>query len=324
MAALQPARARALLAGTALLLASAVAAQEFPGRPVRVLVGYGPGSPVDLAARSFGQPLAKYLGQPVVIDNRAGASGLLAHQQNATAEASGHTLLFAASPAQTIVPHLQKELNFDPVKDYTPITSVAVYALALVVNKSLPVKNISELVARAKAEPGKLTYASAGMGSSNHLAAELLASRTGTSMLHVPYKDSAAAITDVISGRVAFMFSSAGDVVPYANAGNVSVLAVTSKARNAALPNTPTMIESGLANFDITGWFALEGPPRLPAAVVARLNKAARDALAEPELVKALNARGLDVAGSTAEQLGAQVQADFTLWGGVARSAKLK
>lgn len=318
----------ATLAATATLFLSAAihaqTAQSYPARAVRMIVGYAPGGPVDTAARRIAPHLQKELGQSVIVENRPGASGVVGSDFVAKAEPDGYVLVFTASPTQTMSPHLQKSMPFDPLKDYTPVSLVVGFATVLVVGKDFPAASVSQLIAYAKANPEKVSFGSAGIGASNHLAGELLKKLSGTEMLHVPYKGNAPALTDVIGGKLSFMFNSVGDSLGFVGGGQLRALAVSSKERSRAMPAVPTMIEAGLPGFDVTAWYALEGPPKMPPAVVARLNTAVRNALANPGLARQFFDIGYDVMPSSPEELSARVKADYDLWGGVARGLKLE
>jgi len=317
-----------LVRGT-LLLALAMAspawaqAPAYPSKAVRVFVGYAAGGPVDNAFRRIAPAFSKELGQSVVIENRAGAGGVLAADAVAKAEPDGYTLIFQASPTVTMTPHMMKSVPFDPIKDFTPISMVVGFATTLVVNKDFPARNLQQLIAYARANPGKVSYGSAGIGASNHLSGELLAKRANLTMIHAPYKGNALALTDVISGQLSFMFNSIGDSVGFLEKGQLRALAVSSKARSRVLPDVPTMIESGVPDFDVTAWYALQAPPRLPRPIVNRLNTAIGRALADPTVAKQFHDIGYDVMPGTPEELAATVQADFERWGPVARSIKI-
>ena len=311
------------LSAFSVLGGGAALAQAYPAKPIRLMVGYAAGGPVDNAARKLGPALAAELGQTVVIENRGGASGVLGADAIAKAEPDGYFLILQASPTQVMVPHITKSLPFDPVKDFTPISGVVGFATVLVVGKGLPVSNVQQLVAYARANPGKLSFGSAGIGASNHLAGELLAAKTDTQMLHVPYKGNALALTDVISGQISFMFNSVGDSLGFLKSGQVRGLAVGSKARSRVLPDVPTLIESGIPDFDVTAWYALEGPPRLPRAIQMRLNAAVVKVMNDPALSKAFYDLGYDPMPSTPEELQSRIQSDFERWRVVGRRIKI-
>lgn len=316
---------RRVLAAAALgVVAVGAQAQTYPAKPIRVLVGYAAGGPVDNALRRIVPALQKELGQSIVVDNRGGAGGVVAADIVAKAEPDGYTLIFMASPTQVMTPHMMKSMPFDPIKDFTPISMAVGFATVLLVNKDFPARNFAELVAYAKANPNKVSFGSAGVGSSNHLASELLKKETGVQMLHVPYKGNALALNDVIGGQISFMFNSIGDSLPHVAGGKVRAIVVSSKGRNHALPNVPTVAESGLPNFDVTAWYALEGPARLPAQIVARLNTAMRNVLAEPSMTKQFSDIGYDVIPSTPDELRRIIQDDYERWSPVARGINLE
>ena len=292
--------------------------------PLRLLVGYAPGGPVDAGARSFAPVLARELGRNVLVENRPGAAGVLAADAVSKAAADGNLLYFAASPSLTISPHVQKAMTLDPARDLTPISPLLSYANALVVNKDLPFQNLEQLVAFAKANPNKLFYGSAGVGASNHLSGELLAVVTGTKLTHVPYKGNAPAMTDVIGGQLSMMFDITSTARNFIQSGRVRALAVTSRERNASLPTVPTMREAGVPGYEVIGWYGLYGPARLATEIVARLNAAANRALADADLRKTWQDQGYDLWPGKPEVLGAQAAKDFELWRGVTKDMKFE
>jgi tripartite-type tricarboxylate transporter receptor subunit TctC len=306
-----------LAAGAALPLCAT--AQEYPVRPITLLVGYAPGGPVDAAARIMVPALEKRLGQPVVIDNRGGASGTIAAGAIAKAAPDGYTLFFAASATQTISPHVQKRLPYDSLKDYTPIALLVNAPNVLIVNKDKAIPSLSALVALAKAQPGKVSFGSAGPGASNHLAGELLRKLTGTEMLHVAYKGNAPAMTDVMGGQITFMFDAVSTGAAAVGGKRVAALAVTSAQRHPLLPDVPTMAEAGIPNFPEGSFYALEGPPGLPAPVVARLNAAVRAVLADPAVARRLVDAGYEITPSSPDELATRVRSEYERWGQVAQ-----
>jgi tripartite-type tricarboxylate transporter receptor subunit TctC len=289
---------------------------------VRLVVGYAPGGPVDGGARSFAPVLARELGRPVVVDNKPGAAGMLGADAVAKAAPDGLTLYFGASPTLTISPHVMKSLPLDPSRDLVAVAPLLTYANVLVVNKDLPFQTLEQLVAHAKANPAKLFYGSAGMGASNHLSGELLAAVTGTKLSHVPYKGNAPAMTDVIGGQLSMMFDITSTARNFIQAGRVRALAVTSRERNASLPNVPTMREAGVPNYEVVGWYGLYGPARLAPELVARLNAAVQRALADPELRTLWQGQGYDLWAGKPDALAAQQARDFELWRGVTKDIK--
>jgi len=323
---LLPRRAAAALLLAALALPAALQAQTAHNtaasankQPIKLLVGYAPGGPVDAAARLFAPYFAQALGQTVMVDNKPGAGGVLAGDAVAKSAPNGLTIFFAGSPTMTISPHILGTLPFDPSKDLVPIAPILSYANVLVVNKDLPFRNVAELVAYAKAHPGQLSYGSAGIGSSNHLSGELFAARTGTQLTHIPYKGNAPAMTDVIGGQISMMFDIIGSARNYIASGRVRPLAVTSRERNASLPQVPSMQEAGVADYDVGGWIGLYGPAKMPAELVARYSEAARRALAQDELRRKLVEQGYDVWSGSAQALAERAARDFRLWGSVAK-----
>ncbi|HEU0205016.1 MAG TPA: tripartite tricarboxylate transporter substrate binding protein [Burkholderiaceae bacterium] len=319
---------RARLVGTAALFGALLVAGAPPAgaqqKVVRLLVGYAAGGPVDTAARHFAQAFAHELGATVIVENRAGAGGVLAGDAVAKAAPDGNTIFFAASPTLTISPHVQKKMPFDPAKDLTPVAPVLSYANVLVVNKDLPFTNVAELIAFAKANPGKVSYGSAGVGASNHLSGELFAHQTKTQMLHVPYKGNAPAMNDVMGGRLTMMFDIVGSAKTFIEGGQVRALAVTSRGRNPSLPNVPTMREMGLPEYEVGGWFALYGPPGLPADVVSRLNEATRKAVANKEFGARLVQLGYEPWSGSPQTLAAQQKKDFALWSTVTQGIEIE
>ncbi|WP_334188743.1 Bug family tripartite tricarboxylate transporter substrate binding protein [Noviherbaspirillum sp.] len=312
----------AVLVSSAAVVPLAAHAQS--GQPVKLLVGYAAGGPVDTAARQFAVAFSKALDMNVIVENRPGVSGALAGAAVSKSEADAQMLYFAASPTLTITPHVVRSMPFDPQKGLTPVAPILSYANVLVVNKDQPFKTIPELITYARANPGKVTFGSAGMGASNHLSGELLAQRTGTQLVHIPYKGNAPAMTDVISGQISMMFDIIGTARNYISAGRVNVLAVTSPGRNASLPNVPSMQEAGIAGYDVQGWYALYAPPGLPADRLARYQDATRKALASEELKQKLIEQGYDLWSGTAQDVSDRVRNELALWATVTKGMKFE
>jgi tripartite-type tricarboxylate transporter receptor subunit TctC len=315
-------RRTALAVAALALMASHASAQV--STPVRLVVGYAAGGPVDATARLFAPVFARELGTQVIVENRPGASGNVAGASVAKAAPDGLTLFFAASPTLTISPNIYKKMPFDPATDLTPVAPLVSYANVLVVNKDLPFRNVGELLAYAKANPGKLGYGSAGTGASNHLSGELLAAQSQTQLMHVPYKGNAPAMTDVIGGQIGMMFDIVSTARGYVAGGRVRALAVTSRERNPALPDVPTMRESGLPNFEVVGWYGLYAPPKLPAALATRYADAARKALASDELKVLWTDQGYDRWPGTAETMAAQASRERAMWATVAKGINVE
>ena len=314
---------RAVL-GAALALAAGVHAQT-PQLPpqVRLVVGYSAGGPVDLAARTVAPYLSRELGVPVLVENRPGANGAIAGDSVVKAAPDGSVLWFAASPTVTISPHLMK-MPFEPARDVVALSGILSYYNVLVVNKDVPFKSLAELIEYAKANPGKVTYGSAGTGGSNHLAGELLAERTSAKLLHVPYKGSAPALADVMGGQITMMFDVIGSSRPHIAGGTVRALAVTSPKRSPLLPDVPTMDESGVKDCDVGGWFAVYGPQKIAAPLAARLTRAIGNAMKEPELKAKMEAAGYEVwAGSPAE-MEQRASRERGIWASVTKGLKIE
>ncbi|MBS0509121.1 MAG: tripartite tricarboxylate transporter substrate binding protein [Proteobacteria bacterium] len=308
--------ALATLALTPLALAPMHAAAQ-DGQPVRLIVGYAAGGPVDQAARLFAPALGKELGQSVIVENKTGANATIAGAEVMRAKPDGLTLWYAASPTITISPNVMSKMPFDPAKDLAPVAPVLSYYNLLVVNNNEPYKNVQELVAYAKANPGKLAYGSAGVGASNHLGALLFAKRSGIEMNHIPYKGNAPAMTDVIGGQLSMMLDIISTASNYANAGKVRPLAVTSPQRNASLPDVPTFAESGiegLKGFDVGGWYGVYGPKGMAPELVAKLNKAVNAALAQPDLKKRYKELGYDEWTGDAQKLAERAAKERAMW----------
>ena len=307
----------ALSASSSLPLA-ALAQQDYPNRPVRIVVGFPAGGGTDVFARALAQALSASLGQQFLVDNKAGAGGIVASQSMQQTPADGYTLLMGSTSTQVVAPLLYTKRPYSTA-DFTPVAHVASVGIVLVAHPKAPFDNVAELVAYAKARPGQLNYASGGNGVTNHLAMELLKARTGTFLVHIPYRGSAPALTDVIAGQIPLMFDSIAASGPQVRTGKVKALGIAGLARVDALPGVPTISESGAAvglrDFDTPGWVAVYGPKGLPPAVVARLQAAIGQALASADVAQRFNAAGatpryLDAAGLTSYE-----QAETRKWG---------
>ena len=314
---------RSLLAIGLALFISGVSAQT-PPSTVKLIVGYVAGGPVDAAARVFAPVLSRELGQTVVVENRAGAGGAVAGQSVVKSAPNGSEIFFAASPTMTITPHVLKAMTFDPLKDMTPLAPILTYAKVLVINLNQPFKTLPELLAFAKANPGQLAYGSAGMGASNHLSGELFASRAGVSMTHIPYKGNAPAMTDVMGGQIQMMFDIIGGAKAFIDGGKVRPLAVTSKERNPALPQLPSMAELGVRDYDVGGWFGLYGPLGMSAELQQRIATATTKALQDPDLRKRWIDQGYVIWSSNGGELAERMRREHALWAEVTKGMKFE
>ncbi|EER58122.1 conserved hypothetical protein [Acidovorax delafieldii 2AN] len=307
--------ATAALALAPFALALPAAAQE--GQPLRLIVGYAAGGPVDQGARLFAPALSKELGVPVMVENKTGANATIAGTEVVRSKPDGLTLWFAASPTITISPNVMTKMPFDPAKDLTPVAPVLSYYNVLVVNNNEPYKSVRELVSYAKANPGKLAYGSAGVGGSNHLGALLFAKRSGIDMNHIPYKGNAPAMTDVMGGQLNMMLDIISTASNYIHSGKVRAIAVTSPQRNASLPDVPTFAESGiegLKGFDVGGWYGVYGPKGMAPELVAKLNKAVKAALAQPDLKKRYKELGYDEWTGAPQKLAERGAQERAMW----------
>ena len=293
---------------------SAFAQANWPDRPIKLIVGYAPGGPVDTTGRVFARYLSDELKQTVVVENRAGASGVIGADVTAKATPDGYTLNFVASPSLTISPIVQRSKLFNPRTDFTLISPIVNFANVLLIGPQIPAKNVAELVDFARKNPEKVSFGSAGFGGSNHLSAELLKQSTKTEMLHVPYKGNAPAMVDVIGGKVTFMFDITSTGKAFIDSGKARGLAVTSKERNPSLPNIPTMIEAGIPDFEVVGWFAVIGPKNIPQPIVAKLTAAVDAVKRNPEFIKTIEAGGYTLDKGNAKSLGATIDRDYKMW----------
>ncbi len=278
------------------------AAQTYPDKPVRVIVPVPAGGTPDVIARMVAPGLSNLLGQQLVIDNRGGAGGLIGAELAAKAIPDGYTLFFSSPGSLTILPHLHKHVNYDTLRDFLPVSLVSVGPFLLITHPSVPVKTVKELLALAKAEPGKLNYASAGSGAANHLAMELFKSMSGADLTHVPYKGAPQAVTDLIGGSMNLMFNSIPPVLQHIKAGRLRLIAVSSAKRSPQLPDVPTISEAGVPGYESITWFGLLTPAKTPPAIVARLHDALVKVVRAPDMKAQFELLGYDpVGGSPAE-----------------------
>lgn len=318
-------RALAALALVVMWVAPPAAAQgsSYPDRPIHLIVGFPPGGPVDVVARALGQELEKLLGQPVVIENRAGAGGIIGTEVVARAAPDGYTLLLATTTL-TIQETLYNNLSYSALRDFTPIAAIAAGPQVLIVNKDVPAKNLRELIALAKSKPGQLNYASPSTGGANHLAGEMLKTMAGIDVMHIPYKGGAPAETDLIGGRVTFMFASLPAALARVRAGQVRAIAVTSTKRVDAAPDIPTLAESGLPGFEVSSWYGVAGPAAMPRDVVMRLNSEVNKALSAVHMKERMVGLGVEGTPGTPEQFGDFLRKDTARWAKVIKESGAK
>jgi tripartite-type tricarboxylate transporter receptor subunit TctC len=309
--------ALAVLGAGMLALAPVVAQAQgaFPSKALTIVVPFSAGGTTDILARVVGQYMAKDLGQPVIIDNRAGAGGNIGAQMVARAAPDGYTLLMGTVGTHAINQSLYKKLGFDPIKDFAPITRVALVPNLLVANPSQPFKTVKELIAYAKANPGKVTFASSGSGTSIHLSGEMFQQMAGVEMQHIPYKGSAPALTDLLGGQTAVMFDNMPSVIGHVRAGKLRPIAVTTPNRSPAVPDVPTIAESGVPGYSATSWFGLLAPAGTPAPVMAKLHASILKALADPEVKKKLAEQGAEPHGEKPEQFAEFIRSETAKWG---------
>ncbi|MGZ8231141.1 MAG: Bug family tripartite tricarboxylate transporter substrate binding protein [Burkholderiales bacterium] len=301
---------------------TANAAEAYPTKPVRMVLPGPPGGGADLLARILGQKLTESLGRTIIIDNRPGAGGLLGMDIAAKASPDGYTIVMGNSGPNAVIP-VMRSTPYHPVRDLTPVSLVASTVNLLVVHPSTPAKSVSELVQYARSRPAELTFASGGNGQASHLAGELFKLNAKIAVLHVPYKGSGPAVTDLLAGRVGFMFANIPSVMPHANAGKLRVLAVTSAKRSKLLPQLPTMSESGLPGYESVQWYGVLGPAAMPQPIVARLNTAIVNAVQAPDVQEQLSKNGFDAIGSTPREFAAYIRAELDKWRKVVVAAKI-
>ena len=306
------------------LSAAGAAAQPYPSKPIRLVVPFPAGGTTDILAREVGQRLSLSLGQPVVIDNRPGAAGNIGSELVAKSAPDGYTLLMATVGTHAINPNLYARMPYDHVKDFAPVVLVAGVPNVLEVTPSLPVHSVADLIKLAKEKPGQINFASSGSGTSIHLSGELFKTMAGVDMTHVPYKGSAPAITDLIGGQVQVMFDNLPSSLQQIKAGKLRAIAVTSAQRAPALPDIPTIAESGLPGFEATSWFGIVAPAGTPPTIIARINADVNQWLQSPEAKEKLLAQGAVAAGGSPEQFAAYIHAETEKWARVVKASGAK
>ncbi len=314
---------RAAIAGALLPFAARAQAPEWPSRPVRFIVPYPPGGPTDIMGRIIAQAVQGPLGQPFVVENRAGANGLIGSEQAARVAPDGSTFLVNAS-AHVIVPHLTPNMPIDVLADFAPVTNIAAVPLWLVVNPALPVRSVAEFIAYARANPGRIAYASSSQGGAPHLAGELFKLMTGTDLVHVPYRGSGPAGQDLIAGTVQAMFDSVPASAGAVRDGRLRALGVTTRNRIAPFPDLPTIAEAGVPGYEISTWYGIWAPARTPPAIIARMQQAVATAARNPETRARFDALGAEPVADSPEDYARFVRAEFDRWGKLVRDARIK
>ncbi|MEO7726030.1 MAG: tripartite tricarboxylate transporter substrate binding protein [Burkholderiales bacterium] len=315
---------RTAIACAAVAFISAAAAQDYPNRPIRFIVPFPPGGGNDTMARMVGNKLTAALGQQFVIDNRSGAGGMIGAETAAHSAPDGYTLFLGGVASHGINPNLHPRLTYDPVKDFTPVCLIASAPLILVVHPAVQAKTVKELIQLAKAKPGQLNFASNGSGGSSHLAAELFKMMTGTEMVHVPYKGLSPALTDLLSGQVQLMFSSTVAILPLVRAARLRPLAMTSAKRSPAMPDLPTVAESGVAGYETASWYGVLAPAGTAKSVVELLNREIAKVVHMPDVRERLAGEGADPAGGTPAEFAAHIKRELARWAQVIKQAKIK
>ena len=321
-----PTLSRLLCLGLALLglVSTSVQAQNYPNKPIRLIVPFPPGGGNDVIARLIAQKLSDRFGQQVVVDNKAGANGIVGLQALMQSPADGYTLAVAAAGPMAVNPSLYDKLPYDPTKDFSPITNMVNYPLLLVVHPSVPVKTTLDLVNLAKAKPKQLFFASPGSGNSGHLAGELFNTMAQVQTVHVPYKGQGPALADLLTGQVQMLYSSIPSVLPQVRSGQLNALAVGSAKRLPSLPDIPTIAETGVPGYEAYSWVGIVAPAKTPKAIVTRLNQEIVDILKQKDVAEKLNQQGALPVGDTPEQFGAYIKAEIDKWGAVVRAANIK
>lgn len=307
----------------ALLICATALAQDYPSKPIRFIVPYAPGGSSDVLARTLGQKLAESLGQPLVVDNRPGAGSMVGTEVLARSAPDGYTIILSDMP-HTIVPSLNSRVPYDPVRDFSPISTIGVSPMFLFVHPAFEARSVKDLVALARAQPGRLPIASGGTGATTHLVAELLQASAGIKLVHVPYKGAGPAIADVVAGQVPITFTSMATAAPHVKAGKLRVLGVTSNKRLAAFPEVPTFEESGLSGLSFEHWWGVIAPAKTPPAVVAKLHGEIARALAAPDVRERFTNLAVEPRTNSPEAFRALIESDLARWAKVVRDAGIK
>lgn len=309
------------LAAAAAALPLAASAQNYPTKPITIVVPFAAGGTTDILARLVGQYLTTELGQPVVVENKAGAGGNIGAAYAAKAPADGHTLFMGTVGTHAINASLYKKLPYDPIKDFAPLSRVAMVPNLLVAHPSQPYKTVQEMIAYAKANPGKINFGSPGNGASPHLSGELFKSMTKVDMVHVPYKGSAPAVSDLLGGQISIMFDNLPSVIPHVRSGKLRAIAISTATRSADLPDVPTIAEAGVPGYEATSWFGMFAPAGTPAPVLAKISTALGKVLANAEVKKKIDDQGGEPANETPAQFADFIQKETIKWGKVVKES---
>ncbi|HEY0438498.1 MAG TPA: tripartite tricarboxylate transporter substrate binding protein [Xanthobacteraceae bacterium] len=311
------------LAAAMAFVAGPLMAQDYPSRPIRLIVPYAPGGGADTVARIVAKRVGETIGQPIVIENRGGAGAIIGTELVAKAPADGYTLLLGQSGPISINPAVYKDLRYDSVKDFAPVTMTTAYPYVLVVNAKHPAKTVQQFVALAKDKPDAVNYGTTGIGAANHLVTELFSSKAGLKMTHIPYRGTALAVADLVSEQVTLVFSDPISVLPHVQAGTLRALAVTSAERSPVSPELPTLAESGYPGFEALAWHGILAPAGTPATVVSKLRSEIAAALADPETKSLLEKQAMQTVGNTPDAFAAFIQKDIAIWKAVAEQANV-
>ena len=304
-----------------LLAAAGARAEDYPSRPIHLIVPYAAGGGADSVARIVAKRVSETIGQTIIIENRGGAGSIIGTEMVQKADADGYTLLLGQSGPISINPAVYKNLRYDPLKDFAPVTMTTAYPYIMVVNSKLPAKDLKEFVALAKAKPNELNYGSTGIGAANHLVAELFSSRAGIKMTHVPYRGTALAVADLIAGQVQVVFADPISALAHIQAGTLRALAVTSKERSPVAPDVPTVAESGYPNFDAIAWHGILAPAKTPPVIIAKLNEQIVKALRDPETKSLLEKQAMQTVGNSPSAFANFIKQDIAIWKDVATQA---
>src|SRR5579871_3710442 len=314
----------ALLAFAILAVEGTAQADDYPSHPIRLIVPYAAGGSADATARVIARQIGKATGHTIVVENRGGSASIVGTELVKNADPDGYTLLLGQSGPISINPAVYKDLPYDPLKDFVPISLTSIYPYIMVVNRSLGVKTVQEFVALAKSKPGALNYGTTGVGASNHLLTELFDLKAGIKMTHIPYRGTSLAVTDLVAGQVQVVFSDPISALALVKSGTLIALAVTSKDRSPVAPDVPSISESGHPGFDAVGWHGVLAPAKTPPAIVAKLNAEIVQALKEPETKALLENQAIQVVGSSPQEFASFIQQDLAVWKDVAEQAKIE